>query len=310
MSDALNDVLDFANKLRTSNKPANTKLKVDPYFYEIPEIAKILEYAMSERPTKNVLIVGPTGCGKSSLAINVMARLSKEAEIFSCDGETSTDNLIGKLIARPNEKGDPTTEVVLGAALRAYKTGKGLLLEEVDIASPEVLASLHRIMENHSGHYICNIGAEDVIDKNPDFFVIGTANTIGTGEDTFLYAGTKPLNQAFMNRFSITVEMDYLGAMLELKVVTDKTGINRDLAEGLISIANDVRNASNPTRIGGMPGSQKLVSTISTRDLLEWAQLISRMNLSVMDAAKYAFLNRASVVDRDIIKEFITNKGL
>jgi len=309
MSDILNDALDFASSLRKKDTStlSDNNVAVDPFFYEDPKITSIIEYAMTERPTKNVLLVGPTGCGKSSLAINVTARLKRNLEIFSCDGETSTDNLIGKILAE-HDKDGPATIAVEGAAIRAYREGKVLLLEEVDIASPEVLASLHRIMETHSDFYTSNIGREKIIKKHPEFMVIGTSNTIGTGEDTFMYSGTKALNMAFMNRFSITIKMDYLNSNQEIKVIQDKTGAAFSLAETLVNIANDVRDAADPARIGGSPGSTRIASVISTRDLLEWANLINRLSMDIKNAAYYTFLNRASDSDKDIIRTFIQNR--
>jgi cobaltochelatase CobS len=140
------------------------------------------------------------------------------------------------------------------------------------------------------------------------FSVIATANTIGCGEDTFMYNGTKPLNQAFMNRFSLTVKMGYLAADKEIKVLKAKTGIQESLAETLVNCANDVRDAADPTRVSGTPGSQSIAATISTRDLLEWADAIVGMSMSPKEAAQYAFLNRINDTDRDMITTFISNR--
>lgn len=308
MSTKINDAQDFAASLRSKCQSTGKldKLKVDPYFEEDSEVAQVVEFAIKRR--KNLLLVGPTGCGKSSLAINVMARLHERGEIFSCDGETSTDNLIGKPWAVADTGGNGKSVVAYGAALRAYKEGKILLLEEVDHAIPDILASLHRIMETHSQFYVSNIGEEEIIPKGKGFCIIATANTIGTGEDTYLYAGTKPLNMAFMNRFSLTFKMGYIDDVKELKVLKNKTGIDETIAKRIITAANDTRDAADPTRISGAPGSAKLAATISTRDTIEWADAIIGMSLEPKKAAEYAFLNRISDVDRDTIKTFIENR--
>jgi MoxR-like ATPase len=256
-------------------------------------------------------MVGPTGCGKSSLAINVLARLKRKAEIFSCHGETSSEGLIGK----PWVVVDPTTnegitKVSYGAALRAYNFGKILLLEEVDMAMAGILASIQRIMEVQSDFYICDIGEQEIIPRHKLFSVIATANTIGTGEDDFMYADTKALNLSFVNRFSVRYVMGYLPKTKEIKVLINKTGIDKNIAEKMVMVANDVRDAGDPKRIaaGTVPGGTPLVSVISTRDLIEWANMIITLSLDIKEAASYAFLNCMPESDQESVQKFLENR--
>jgi MoxR-like ATPase len=111
-----------------------------------------------------------------------------------------------------------------------------------------------------------------------------------------------------MNRFSLTVQMDYLPPAKEIDVVMKKSGIDRQMAERMVKVANDVRDAANPKRIKGAPGSAKLAATISTRDCLEWADAILGMGMGAKEASEYAFLGRISDIDADIIRTFIQNR--
>jgi len=306
----ISNATDFAAELRNKNGQTGDtdELKVDPHFEEDPKAAMLVEYAVNNR--KNILMVGPTGCGKSSLAVNVLARLKRKAEIFSCHGETSSDGLIGKpwVVVDPATN-EGITKVAYGSALRAYKYGKILLLEEVDMAMAGVLASIQRILEVQSDFYICDIGEEEIIPKNKLFSVIATANTIGTGEDDFMYAGTNALNLSFINRFSVRYIMDYLTPEKEKKVLVNKTGIDEDIAEKMIRVANDVRDASDPKRIaaGSVPGGTQLASVISTRDLIEWADMTMSCPLDIKEAASYAFLNCMPDSDQESVKKFLDN---
>lgn len=302
MADVLGDALDLVSSLRATEVPEEKEdrlIEVDPNFVEDPKTAAMVEFGIKRH--KNVLLVGPTGCGKSSLAINVAARLGKRLDIINLDGETSVDNLMAKLLISKSDTGSPITSVAYGPVLRAYRDGHGLLLEEVDMAIPDILAALHRVLEINSKFVEISVGDTEVIKKHWDFFVIATANTIGTGEDAFLYAGTKVLNKAFMNRFSLTDRMNYLEKSKEVKVVVAKTGIDRDLAMDMVDAANDARKATKE-------GTSRVVDTISTRDLLEWADAILGMKLTPMEAAHYTFLNRVSTTDYDIIKGFVENR--
>lgn len=302
---------DFAAELRNKNGQTGgvDELKVDPHFEEDPKAAMLLEYAISNG--KNILIVGPTGSGKSSLACNVLARLKRKAEIFSCHGETSSEGLIGKpwVVVDPATN-EGITKVSYGAALRAYSSGKVLILEEVDMAMAGILASIQRIMEVQSDFYICDIGEEEIIPKNKQFSVIATANTIGTGEDDFMYAGTNALNLSFVNRFSVRYIMGYLSKERESKVLVNKTGIDKAVADKMVLVANDVRDAGDPKRIaaGTVPGGISLVSVISTRDLIEWSHMVVNLSLDIKEAANYAFLNCMPESDQESVKKFISNQ--
>jgi cobaltochelatase CobS len=296
MSQKLNEAQDFASNLRTKQGSTGLpdEINVDPNFIEDSQAAKIIEFSIKRR--KNCLIVGPTGCGKSSLVINIGARLKERMEIFSCSGETSTD----ELIAKPWRKSTGETITVLGAAMQAYKEGKGLLLEEIDHANADILAALHRVMELQSKFYVVNAGEQEIVTKHKDFFIIATANTIGTGEDSFMYAGTKPLNMAFMNRFSLTIRMDYITPVEEKKILMSKTGIDSNTAEALVRVGTEARKAQKQD-------IDRVITMISTRDLIEWSETIVGLKLSPKEAAKYAFLNRACESDRDILEKIVEN---
>jgi MoxR-like ATPase len=116
-----------------------------------------------------------------------------------------------------------------------------------------------------------------------------------------MYAGTKPLNMAFMNRFGIVAKMDYLSSDKEIKVLMNKTGIDNTHANQLVSVANDARSATKAV-------DAQIMTPISTRDLIEWGELIIGANLNPKDAAEYAFLNRANEADREVLRRFVENR--
>lgn len=300
--DTLSSAQEFSASIRKKTKVTGAgELKVDPNFIEEPNAAKVLEFAVKRQ--KNVLLVGPTGCGKSCLGINVLARLGMAGEVFSCSGETSTDDLIGKILITEGPNGQPITSVAYGAAVRAYKEGKALLLEEIDHANADILSALHRLMELNQTFYILNVGTQEIIQKAPGFCVLATANTIGNGEDTFQYAGTKPINNATLNRFSYTIRMGYLDRAREVKIVKAKTGVDGRLAEQMVAAANYVRDRNSGHVVG-----EQVASVISTRDLLEWADAVVGMQMHPREAAQYAFLNRVSESDREYFQKAIENE--
>jgi hypothetical protein len=69
----------------------------------------------------------------------------------------------------------------------------------------------------------------------------------------------------------------------------------------MVQIAEDARRARTQD-------IDRITCVISTRDLLEWADLIVGMNMEPVTASEYAFLNRISEADRDIVSKLITNR--
>lgn len=290
---------DLISELRSKSSVVGPdSITIDPFFEEDPKNAKIVEFAIKRR--KNLLMVGPTGSGKSSLAINVAARLKERLEVVNLHGETNKDEVIGKLLITTNKEGHAQTSTAYGPAVRAYREGCGLLLEEVGMASPDILACLQRFMEIQSGFITLDIGVQETIKRHRDFFVIGTSNDTGWGEESFMYSGIKPMNQSFMNRFSLTALCDYLDPIRETKVVSAKTGIDKAIAAKLVRVAGEVRKARSAA-------TDRVVAVLSTRELLEWADAITGMCLRPLEAAECAFLNRCPEAERPIIARFIQN---
>jgi hypothetical protein len=80
------------------------------------------------------------------------------------------------------------------------------------------------------------------------------------------------------------------------------------MATKMVEVANTVRDMANPKRVvGGTPGSAKIASVISTRDVLEWASAVVGMGIGARVAAEFAFLNRTSDVDADVIRTAVRN---
>ena len=77
------------------------------------------------------------------------------------------------------------------------------------------------------------------------FNVMATANTKGKGSEDGRFIGTNILNEAFLERFAITIEQPYATPAIEKKIVlgsmTKYNKVDEDFADNLITWADVIR---------------------------------------------------------------------
>lgn len=294
----MSDTLERARNLSASLRPKadatkDGAVKTDPHFVEDKKVARVIETAIKAH--RHVWLWGHTSTGKSSLVQNICGRLGVEAEIFSCDGNSSTEDLIGKVWKNP---ADNSLVVLHGAAIRAYEQGKILLVEEIDHAEPDILSCLHRILEHNQDFYTMNVGQREVIRRHPQFCCIATANSNGYLDMSHIYPGIKQMNAAFLRRFTWRPQMKWIDPTSEQDVLVKKTGIDPESARKMVTVAQRAREGLE---------QGELYTVVGTADLLNWAEAMVMMKFNGLEAAELTFLASASGTDGGTIREFITD---
>ena len=104
-----------------------------------------------------------------------------------------------------------------GPVIEALQRGAVLLLDEIDLASNKILC-LQSILEG-KGVFLKKIGK--FVQPKSGFTIFATANTKGKGSDDGKFIGTNVLNEAFLERFAITLEQDYPTLTIEKKILTN-----------------------------------------------------------------------------------------
>jgi len=119
--------------------------------------------------------------------------------------------------------------------------GCTLLLDECDLGSNKLLC-LQPVLEG-KGVYLKKINKW--VTPKDGFNVIATANTKGKGSDDGRFIGTNILNEAFLERFAVTMEQPYASAAIEKKIVLgsmQKYGaVDKDFADNLVTWAEVIR---------------------------------------------------------------------
>ncbi len=183
-----------------------------------------------------VFVTGLSGNGKTLMIEQIHAEMKKELIRVNITIETDEDDLLGGFRLVNGE-----TKFVPGPVIEAMERGCTLLLDECDLGSNKLLA-LQPVLEG-KGVYLKKVN-KWVTPKN-GFNVMATANTKGKGSDDGRFIGTNILNEAFLERFAITIEQPYATTAVEKKIVLGsmkKYGkVDEDFATNLVTWAEVIR---------------------------------------------------------------------
>ena len=157
-----------------------------------------------------IFVTGLSGNGKTLMIEQVNAKLKKELIRVNITIETDEDDLLGGFRLVNGE-----TKFVPGPVIEAMKRGCTLLLDECDLGSNKLLA-LQPVLEG-KGVFLKKINKW--ITPKDGFNVMATANTKGKGSEDGRFIGTNILNEAFLERFAVTIEQPYAAASVEKKIV-------------------------------------------------------------------------------------------
>ena len=156
-----------------------------------------------------VMVVGPSGNGKTDLCEQVCASLSREYVRVNITSQTDEDDLLGGFRLVNGE-----TKFSLGPIPLAMLRGAVVNLDEIDLGGAALMC-LQPVLEGKP-LYLKKIGR--YIDPAPGFTVVATANTKGRGDDG-KYAHTSIMNEAMLERFAIMLEQGWADAATERKIV-------------------------------------------------------------------------------------------
>ena len=170
-----------------------------------------------------IYISGLSGNGKTTMAEQVCAALKREAIRVNVSIETDEDDLIGG-----NTLIDGNVVYREGPVLTAMKRGAVLILDEIDRGSNKLM-SLQAILE---GKPYFNKKTGETVTPAPGFNIVATANTKGRGSDDGKFISANILDEAFLERFAITVEQEYPTMATEKKIVIKKMERVNNVDEG------------------------------------------------------------------------------
>jgi len=233
-------------------------------------------------------ITGLSGNGKTMMVEQVCAQEKRECVRVNITIETDEDDLIGgfRLINGETVWQD-------GPVITAMSRGALLLLDEVDLGSNKLMC-LQPVLE---GKAIYLKKTNRVVHPAAGFNIVATANTKGKGSDDGRFIGTNVMNEAFLERFSITMEQEYPAAKVETKIlnnVLQASGITAtEFVDKLVTWADVIRKSF-------FEGA--LSEIISTRRLVHICEAYSIFNQNKVKAIELC-LNRFDVDTKNAFME-------
>lgn len=165
---------------------------------------------IASRRWNPVFVTGLSGNGKTYSILQACAELKRECFRVNITVETDEDDLLGGLRL---ENGN--TEFQYGPVVEAMLRGAVCLLDEVDLGSNKLMC-LQPVLEGR-GVYLKKVN--QYVEPAPGFNILATANTKGQGSDSGKFVGTNVLNEAFLERFPVTLEQDYPPLKDEKKIL-------------------------------------------------------------------------------------------
>ncbi len=157
-----------------------------------------------------IFVTGLSGNGKTMNVTQACAATKRECIRVNITIETDEDDLLGGYRLQ-----DGQTVWQNGPVIEAMERGALLLLDEIDLASNKIMC-LQPILEGN-GIFLKKINK--FVKPAKGFNVIATANTKGQGSDDGKFIGTNILNEAFLERFPITIEQAYPTNAIENKIL-------------------------------------------------------------------------------------------
>jgi MoxR-like ATPase len=225
--------------------------KIEGIFHK--QFKRLMQLAQARM---NIMIFGPTGCGKSHVCQQLADALDLRFRFVSCTAGMSEGVLAGKLLPVGTAG---KFEYVMSEFVDCFENGGVFLLDEMDAADPNVLLLINAALANGEIS-LTNRPKQPYAKRHKDFICIAAANTAGTNADR-LYNGRNKLDGATLDRFQVgKVVFDY-DIDVELQLCPD---------EELLARCHKIRKAIDDNRLERAMSTRFIKDAYLMKTQFEW----------------------------------------
>src|SRR3954454_8797579 len=210
-------------------------------------LSRSLQYLKAGYP---IHFTGPSGAGKTSLALELAKRRKKPAMLIHGNHELNNKALIGDFTGYTSKKvvdnyvrsvykqDESVTEIWKdGRLLEAVKNGYTLVYDEFTRSQPSANNIFLSILEEGILPLYGTKLTEPFVRVHPEFAVIFTSNPDE-------YAGVYQTQDALLDRL-ITIFIDHKDFDREAAILSEKIDIDKSEAEAITTLVADLRKLCN-----------------------------------------------------------------
>jgi gas vesicle protein GvpN len=222
-------------------------------FVETDEVAALRDrvdrWLDAEQP---VHLIGPTGCGKTSLALNTAAQRDRPVVWVTGDESLTTADLVGEQAGKEQyvERDQFVSNVVKKKSIVrdrwvdnpltvAVREGATLVYNEFSRTKPVANNALLEVFEEGVLDPPGKRGENNRIDVHPGFRAVLVSNSTE-------YAAVHRPQDALLDRL-VAVHMDFYGPETETEIVAAHVDLDRDQVEEIVGIVQTLRDELDVT---------------------------------------------------------------
>lgn len=257
---------------------------------------KDIETIVESKMFYPVYITGLSGNGKTTMVEQTCAKLNRQYVRVQITPETDEDDLLGGFRLVNGE-----TVFAKGPVVKAMEAGAVLLIDEIDRGSNKIMC-LQGVLE---GKPIMIKKTGEMITPAQGFNIIATANTKGKGSDDGRFVAASIIDEAFLERFNVTIEQPYPSLAIEKRIINkhmEKYGVaDTEFAELLSQWSDTIRKTFEDGGLDELVSTRRLCHIVQTFSIFKDRKKAVELCVNRFDEdTKEAFIDLYTKVDASI----------